>query len=102
MSSHTPETKAFAEIWAANAERIAFNLCSEFGSEFVKGNQAFAKAAVREFLLATAPKAELVDAAYEAAKAAMPHEALSEIGAGELERVVRAVLEVAARSLEGK
>ncbi|GAA2867059.1 hypothetical protein GGQ99_001342 [Aminobacter niigataensis] len=40
--------------WDANAERVAFNLCSEFGSDFVADNQAFAKAVVREYLAAPA------------------------------------------------
>jgi hypothetical protein len=38
---------------------------------------------------------EMVEAAYGAAKTAMPHEALLEIGAGELDRVVRAALTAA-------
>ena len=38
---------------------------------------------------------EMVEAAYAAARNAMPHEALSEIGVGELEKVVRAALTAA-------
>jgi hypothetical protein len=37
-------------------ERIAFNLCVEFGSDFVEDKQDFAKAVVREYL-AAAPSA---------------------------------------------
>ena len=41
----TPEVQ-----WKADWERIAFNLCAEFGSEFVADKQTFAKAVVREYL----------------------------------------------------
>ncbi|TIN82778.1 MAG: hypothetical protein E5X94_00765 [Mesorhizobium sp.] len=37
-------------IWRADWERIAFNLCAEFGSDFVADKQEFARAVVREYL----------------------------------------------------
>jgi len=41
--------------WSADWERIAFNLCSEFGSDFVADKQTFAKAVVREYLRSLRP-----------------------------------------------
>lgn len=86
----------------ADWERIAFNLCSEFGSDFVADKQPFAKAVVREYLHSLRPfsisASDILDRAYEAAKNAMPPEALVEVAPGELERVVKSVLEAAGYS----
>jgi len=49
--------------WKADWEHIAFNLCSEFGSDFVADKHDFAKAVVREYLRSLRPvdHSELVE-----------------------------------------
>lgn len=49
-----PETQVVAPLTpeSKQLEMAAFNLCSEFGVEFVQANEAFARAVYRELLLA--------------------------------------------------
>lgn len=49
------EAACVSTNWKADWERIAFNLCAEFGSEFVADKQTFAKAVVREYLRSLRP-----------------------------------------------